>query len=65
MKKTEYTCDRCGKGISIYGTGYLVDSSLVIVGISMPGIENYPMLNYHLHYICYEELKDWMKEKTK
>ena len=61
MKKTEYTCDRCGGGISIYGTGYLMGSSLAIVRTDMPGVADYPMPTFHLHHHCYKEMLDWMK----
>ena len=61
MKKTEYTCDRCGGGISIYGTGWLLDNSMVIVEESMPGVADCPKIKRHLHHHCWVEIVDWMK----
>ena len=60
MKKTEYTCDKCGGGISIYGTGWLQDSSLIMVRVDMP-VENNTGDTYHLHHHCYREMLEWMK----
>ena len=63
MKKTEYTCDRCGGGISIYGTGWLTDGSLVIVIASIKGVADSTDDIKHLHHICYEEMLEWMKSE--
>ena len=61
MKKTEYTCDRCGEGISNYGTGWLTDGSLVIIEATTQGVADGEDATYHLHHICYAELLDWME----
>ena len=61
MKKTEYTCDRCGGGISIYGTGYVTDSSIVKVFARTPEREGDSVESYHLHNHCYKEMLEWMK----
>lgn len=54
MKKTTYTCDRCGKEIECYYTFMFMHSHL----LSAPG-------NLEMCEKCYRQFKKWIKNQEK
>ena len=63
MKKTKYTCDKCGEEVIIYGIGYLIDSTFVEISVHKLGEEKSIDVKYHLHYRCFKEMLNWLQQK--
>ena len=60
MKKTEYTCDKCGGGI-LRNNDWIMDGGFVEVSVRTLSALNSIAVKYHLHHHCYKELLEWMK----
>ena len=64
MKEVNLKCDVCGEPISVYGTGWAQDDSLVIITARIVDAEFTPQDEYHLHHICYHKFFEAIKKVT-